>query len=77
VQSGTDENRFLRDWMARQYHVSAAAIGHANVGAKLSPRGEPDVPGDLLRPLYGNVTEPFISIQHKSGRDVCRGELLA
>ena len=27
-------------------------------GAKSSPRCEPDVPGDLLRALFGNVTEP-------------------
>jgi hypothetical protein len=25
---------------------------------KSSPRREPDVPGDLLRALFGNVTEP-------------------
>jgi hypothetical protein len=27
-------------------------------GTKSSPRREPDVPGDLLRALFGNVTEP-------------------
>jgi hypothetical protein len=27
-------------------------------GVKSSPRREPDVPGDLLRALFGNVTEP-------------------
>src|ERR1035437_2235902 len=27
-------------------------------GVKSSPRREPDVPGDLLRAIFGNVTEP-------------------
>jgi hypothetical protein len=30
-------------------------------GVKSSPQREPDVPGDLLRDLIGNVTEPFVT----------------
>src|ERR1019366_266502 len=45
-------------------------------GVKSSLRREPDVPGDLLRALFGNVTEPSERLRCNScnldcSRDIC------
>jgi transposase-like protein len=37
-------------------------------GVKSSLRREPDVPGDLLRAIFGNVTEPFQGVAPESTR---------
>jgi hypothetical protein len=45
----------------QQEHTEPSGRRPCGRGVKSSPRREPDVPSDLFRALFGNVTEPLAS----------------
>src|SRR3984893_3795956 len=59
----------------RQEHTEPSGRRPCRRGAKSSLRREPNVPGDLIRALFGNVTEPsqrLACARHKTLENVAR-----
>jgi putative transposase len=59
----------------RQGRTEPSGPRRCRHGTKSSPRRESDMPAELLRALFGNVTKPFASHAHNEISDLSNGRL--